>query len=275
MILNIWTILFNQSDDYSMDFGYQMEMAAILFMAVFLHEERRYLHLILSIICIAAGVLYGSRACIIGYAVFIIAYVIWRHKMTIRQFIILAIGATAVLLYLSRSAMMWIYRTFAAMGFRSRTLYLIASGDIMAADTARQDKIWPVLIEELQRISPFKIPGAYGGRYLLGSQWAYEHNIVLEMLLTFGIAIGSILLIWIIVSFLKVLVQEKSYAGLLTLAFGCFSICRLMLSNTFWQEAYFWAFIAMLVNCSGYAAARRRRQERKRPMKEHAAETAV
>ena len=263
LFLNIWTIAFNREDAYSMDFGYQMAMAAILFMAVFLYEKKKLLYLFLSGGSIAAGVVYGSRACVIGYAVFIAAYMIWQHRMTLRQFFLLFLGLLAVLVYNSRTIMMGIYNLLVSMGLNSRTLRLIAEGDIMAADTARQDSIWPDMIARLKSASVFKIRGAYGGRYLLDTKWAYEHNIILELFMTFGIVLGTLFLIWMIVRFLQALHYDKDHAGLLTLAFGCFSICRLMLSNTFWQEAYFWAFLAMLVNCAGMIRRRKRAEREK------------
>ena len=250
LFLNIGTLLFNRSDAYSMDFGYQMALAAMLFMAVYLHEKSKPHRLILSFCCIAAGVLYGSRACIIGYGLFIVLYFIWQRKMTARLFAVFALAAAALTAFFSQTVMMWIYRFFSGIGLNSRTLYLLAQGNILAADTARQDKIWPALFSILRRTPLFKAYGAYGGRYHLASNWAYEHNIVFEMLFTFGIILGSLILIVLIVTFVRVLIKDRSTTGLLTLVFGCFSLSRLFLSNTFWQEAYFWAFLAMLVNAS-------------------------
>lgn len=250
LFLNIWTIFFNRTDKYKMDFGYQMGMAATLFMAGFLHEKNKPHRLILSLGCIAAGVLYGSRACVIGYGVFILIYFIWSRKMTIRKTVVFAIAAAAVITFFSQTVLMWIYRFFNGLGLHSRTLYLLATNNIMGADTARQDKIWPVLIEELKNTSVFKAHGVYGGRYLLAPKWAYEHNIVFEMLLTFGVVLGCIIMIAILAAFIRVLVKDKSTAALLTMVFGSFSLSRLALSSTFWQEPYFWAFLAMIVNCS-------------------------
>jgi O-antigen ligase len=85
---------------------------------------------------------------------------------------------------------------------------------------------------------------------VLPSRWPYAHNFVLEILLTFGKALGGLFLIWMLVQFIKVIMYHKDENGLLTIAFGSFALCRLMFSSTFWQEPYFWAFLAMLVNCS-------------------------
>lgn len=250
--LNIWTMLSNRTEEYKMDFGYQMEIAAILFMSEYLYDSKskNIRKLVFSIVSIAAGVLYGSRACVLGYVVFIGLFYIWRGKLNTRQLFIIVLAILVAIAFSSSAIMKIAYNLFNSLGLHSRTLYYLAQGDILAVDTARQDLIWPVLIQELSENSVFKIRGAYGGRYLLKSRWTYEHNLILEILLSFGIVIGSVLIIWVLIKTIKVLRYDKSFSGLLLLVFGSFSICRLVFSSSFWYEPYFWAYLALLVNCS-------------------------
>ena len=249
LLFDIWSMFFNRTEEYKMGFGYQMEMAAILFLCMYFYEDRNRWKLILSLFCILAGVLYGSRACIIGYAVFVVLYFIWDTEFDARQFYVMALAILAILVSTSQPVMQMIYYFFSSLGLHSRTLYYVAGGDILAVDTARQDKIWPVLWENLKGLPFFKMLGAYGDRYLLQSKWPYAHNFVLEILLTFGKFLGGLFLIWMLVQFVKVILYHKDENGLLTIAFGSFALCRLMFSSSFWQEPYFWAFLAMLVNC--------------------------
>lgn len=237
--------------EYAMDFGYQMELAAILFLVQYLYEGgKKKGKLAFSGVAMLSGVLYGARASILGYLVFIFFYLIWKKKVTISRIAFLGLVIIGVLVYNSQVIMMSIYNWFASMGLRSRTLYLIASGDILASDHARQERIWPVLLKLLNESSLFKIYGAYGDRYYLQKYYPYAHNIVLEMLITFGKFFGGIILLIIIVQFIKTCERNKETGGILTLAFGCFSLCRLLVSSSFWIEPYFWAFLAMMVNCS-------------------------
>lgn len=155
--LNLGTFI-NRSSEYAMDFGYQMGMAAIIFIAQFLYEEKRSIgKLIFSVAAISLGIIYGARATILGYVVFIALFIIWQNKMTMKKGIILILGVISVILYESQTFMTWLYKYVSSLGLNSRTLYLIASGDVLAADTARQEKIWPVLNKILRESSLFKM----------------------------------------------------------------------------------------------------------------------
>ena len=248
-ILNIPTML-KGSYDYAMDFGYQMELAAILFLTQYLHENKKKGKLILSCFAMLFGVIYGARASILGFLLFIVCYLILNKNATVKKIIFLGVAFAGALVYNSQFIMMKIYNLFLSMGLDSRTLYLIATGDILASDSARQDKIWPVLIKLINNSSLFKMYGAFGDRYYLNSHYPYAHNLVLELLVTFGKFVGGILLILIAYHFIRTCIRNRGTGGILTLAFGCFCICRLMFSSSFWTEPYFWAFLAMMVNCS-------------------------
>lgn len=257
LLFDTWALM-NRTAEYSMTFGYQMEMAAIIFIMLFLRERKKRYYLFLSIITIALGVLYGSRGCIIGYVVFIVLYFIWDGHINFKKILLMILGVIAALIYSSETLMMLIYRFFNSLGFHSRTLYFIAAGDVLAVDQARQKYIWPELFEELKNMPLFKVYGAYGDRYLLSNRWVYAHNFVFEILLTFGFIIGGAILLWMLVQFIIVIRKNKDVDGLLAIVFGSFALCRLFFSSSFWMEPYFWAFIAMLINC----AAKRRKQKK-------------
>ncbi len=245
----IWKLFFNRSNEYEMVFGYQMELAAILFLASYLNERRRVFKLLLSVACIAIGVLYGSRGCIIGYVAFVALYLFWKNKMDWKQFLLVFAAFLGAVAFSSQRIMMLTYQLFASIGLKSRTLYYLAQGNILAVDTARQDRIWPVYIAKMRSMSIFSGLGAYGDRTLISTYYPYAHNFILEILLTFGVFPGGLFLLWMLFEFIKVIRYNKDACGLMTIIFGSFALCRLFVSATFWQETYFWVFLAMLVNC--------------------------
>lgn len=249
LFFDIWA-LNTETDEHRMTFGYQMEMAAIILMMQYLRERKKKGDLILSLFTILLGILYGSRAIIIGYVIFIVLYFFWNGHIDRRQGMIMALGVLAALAYSSQTVMTLIYNLFASHGINSRTLYYIAQGDILAVDQARQNIIWPTLIEKIKDMPLFKMYGAFGDRYFLASRWPYAHNIVLEMLLTFGWILGVLFIAWMVIQLIKVIRKNKDLNGLMTIAFGSFALCRLFFSSSFWMEPYFWGFIAMLVNCA-------------------------
>ena len=247
LFFDIWA-LYNRSAAYKMTFGYQMEMAAILFMMQFLRDKKKHC-LILSFFTIMLGVLYGSRACILGYVVFIAIYFMWKRRLNMRQLFIVILGIIAALAYSSLTVMRALYELFASLGFKSRTLYYIANGNILSGDQARQKFIWPKLMENLKQMPIFKMYGAFGDRTLLSVKWVYAHNFIFEILLTFGFIIGGTFLVWMIIRFILIIRKKKDLGGLMTIVFGSFALCRLFFSSSFWMEHYFWGFVAMLVNC--------------------------
>lgn len=268
LFFEIWVMFFARSEEYNLVFGYNLEMSAILFMAMYLSEKKNIHHLILSGAAIMAAVLYGARACIIGYVVFVAVYFIWKNRLDKKQIFLTVMGLIAAVSFLSPPIMGVVYSIFASMGLKSRTLYLLASGNIMAVDTSRQDKIWPILVKALQESSLFKMYGAFGDRVFLSMYYPYSHNLFLEILMTFGKVFGGAFIIWMFVQLIIVIRCNKDEYGLVTIILGCYSLCKLVFSNTFWQETYFWSFLAMLINC---ALQRRRVRNTKPPLSDAAA----
>lgn len=244
-IANIGTFI-NRNAEYDMAFGYQMSMAAIIFISQYFYRQKKIIYFIMSILSMGLGILYGSRACVIGYVVFITLFFIWERKITLKLFFFLLVGVIGVIILNSGTFLMIIYNFFSSIGLESRTLYLLVSESI-ALDVARTERIWPLLLEHIQNSGIFEPLGAFGDRYLLSGKYSYAHNIVLEVLVTFGNGVGTLFLSILFWAVVRVIRKENNVNGLLVLMFGSFSICRLMVSSSFWHEPYFWAFLAMLI----------------------------
>ena len=98
---------------------------------------------------------------------------------------------------------------------------------------------------------PFYGYGVYGERnivYNLGIRWGYSHNIFLELLVSFGWLIGSIIIIVMVIGIVHFFVKVKNkderllFVIFLTLSF------ELLLSNTLWLHVAPWALMALYVN---------------------------
>lgn len=252
LFLNIGSI-FTMDTSYSMGFGYHMEMTALIFLAEYVNiskehrQQKTIVSLVLSFTAIILGILFGSRACVVGYALFILVTLFFKGKPNLRQITLAGLLMVAILIITSKPIMTAVYNTVEGLGFNSRTLYYISRGDLMN-DQARQTKIWPMLGEVIHNSSLFKMHGAYADRYYLTGRFVYAHNIVFEIILTFGKFLGSIIILLMVWGTVQVWRKNKNITGVITILFGLYSIAKLWFSSSFWYEPYFWAFLAMLVN---------------------------
>lgn len=139
----------------------------------------------------------------------------------------------------------------------SRTMQLFVSGEI-GYDSSRSI-IYEYLIQSLER-DPISGIGMRGDRALLEglnlgeSNVAYAHNVFLEILLTFGMLIGSIIILFLMYLFIwKLLLKQMDckIKGLLLSLFTV-SFLQLMTSRTFLTETNFYILIFILVNISFY-----------------------
>ena len=136
---------------------------------------------------------------------------------------------------------------------KSRTLYFLATEgitDLSVSSLNGRSRLYSTLIDIIKNSGLFTMYGAYGDRVLLNGSYAYAHNLILEILITFGKFFGGIFIILYIFSFVKNILN-KHCAGIsgqmLLAAFVAFSVCRLFISSSFWYEPYFWGSIALMV----------------------------
>lgn len=243
----IWGF-FRREEIYNMGFGYRMEMAAILFILQYLYENKSRIYMFLSFFCLVLALLYGSRASLLGYALFLLVYFIWNRNLTRRTVYFWGLLLGAGLLVSSKAFLTWLYYFLKGRGFVSRTLFRTVVKGNIASSPSRTEIIWPTMIRALKKLPFYKMYGAFGDRTLLSTRYPYAHNFILEILLTFGKVLGGILLLWIFFSFVMIILKDKSELGLLVVIYGCYSLCRLFFSSSFWIEQYFWALLALFVN---------------------------
>lgn len=223
------------AEEYNMLFGYQIAFPAILFLMFYLNDRKKTGYLFISGLSIALGVFFGSRGCVLGYLCFIVFYMLAVEPGVSRYKIAtIVLGAIGGLICTSQSILTFIYNTALKLGIQSRTLLKLAEGEI--ADATGRDRIYDILIRGLQRQSIFKGYGAYGDRYLLNGDY-YSHNMFFEILVTFGVFWGILILSALAIFIVKIFLKYRKHPQFpLFLALISFSICRLLFSYSFWYE---------------------------------------
>ena len=243
-LLSFWQ--FRMQEDY-MSFGYEMALIAVVLLASYFTQKKK-LDLLLSVVSIIEGVIFGSRGCILGYLTFYIfaSFVIEKKAITWKKTVIIAGGFLTYILMSSNAFIAWLVTKLDSANLSSRSLQIFIAGDY-TKDSARSN-IWHECIQAIKNHSIFYGYGAYGDRYVLWNGRYYAHNIVLEVILTFGLLFG-IIAIGIFVYYLLHAYRKGEFLDKVFIsACACFALCRLFISSSFWYEKILFILIALCVN---------------------------
>ena len=237
---------------YSVTFGYEVLPFATIHLYAALTEHR----LIDIGTCAAMIVMIligGSRGPILFLGVFIVLYMMIYIQRSRRKFILIGavviFGVLLVLFY--RNLLEAAIAVTERFGFSSRFLTTMLDGTV--SDDNNRGKIWAAAIQMIKD-NPFGY-GAMGSRHRIERYIyaGYPHNVILEILIDFGVIFGGIILLAIGISCGMILFGRK-YRAWVPLALPFFSTtCSLMISMTYWSVPYFWASIAIIISAFQYS----------------------
>lgn len=188
-----------------MVFGMRVLTSAIL-LGYFYFEERKLIHLCAFIVAVALILLFGNRsALMIATLSLVIQYVFFEKKNKRALHLIqIIVAGVLILLLVSSNVLNLVIAEMDKMGVSSRTLKILLSGSEAITDNTGRSIIW-----ENCRVAIAKKPwtgyGIGGERnlFLLGSKYisrlggVYAHNFIYEILLDFGVIIGSSVLLFL------------------------------------------------------------------------------
>lgn len=234
---------------YDLTFGYTIIFPLFVFYIAFYREKRkiRRLYLAISIFCFILALLYGSRGAALLIMVFAIVFYIHRiqeaEKSKRPKMIVKLIVVSALFAAFGNDLLSLLRELLAALGLESRTLEVVAEGG--AANPNGRFYMWGLLLDAIKEGSIFGY-GAMGDRpFIFPFHYAaFSHNIIMEMIVSFGI-IGVIILLILIVQFFRMSFCCKDVI-LRDLFLVYFIIaCQLMTSMSFWYVAEFWVALAL------------------------------
>lgn len=135
-----------------------------------------------------------------------------------------------------------------SVGVSSRTLEMLASGELTSF--ASRDRIFQTSLE-IAKNNGNVISGLFADRYYLRNTlaWAaYPHNLILEILIDFGMLWGTVLIILLVFSIIKKFIKKtgdkRSCLGMII----ALTIVRLFVSSSFMIEGTFYLFIGLLLS---------------------------
>ncbi len=235
---------------YDMELGYRILFPAAIFGADgFLNN--RIKSIIFYAICTMIILLGGSRApflwaiCVIPVSLVFRYRGFSRRKKNIFWGVLVIVAIVFISTIINKEELLRIFSNMvSSLGIQSRTMDSLVSGSFSSANG--RDKIYQIAVDLIKSGGPMGY-GFYGDRPHIGPRfrWGYCHNIALEILVQFGYILGVMLLLILIYNIVKFFIRCNSKNSQIIFVTIFISTLRLLVSNSFWYEPWFWALIAM------------------------------
>lgn len=258
MIVGSWEYYYVLEDtrssamNYNMSFGYEMSFVTIVFLGLAIHSNKRHFW-VMGIIAGLMSFIFGSRGVVLPIGGFITLYLLmkaWRNrsKLKFKKWhgilgLILLVGLVIVLANIDLESITQWQSGGIRTGIRNIDMLLSSN---FAFDSGRLR-----LTQASASAISDKFPlgyGVFGDRPFLGTfnPWGYAHNIIVEMVVGFGI-FGIAFLLLLAYLTIKYLFSKKyEKYSILVLIFIAMN-AKLIISDSFWYYDYFWALIGLYI----------------------------
>lgn len=237
---------FRSPGTYSMSFSYSL-LYPLLFHLDAYFNKRKIIYLFLSLYQMTLILLYGSRGAVLCFSVFIIIKIVFAIKSTLKKAALIGFGGILVAFFYMNFEVVGnsVLRFLAQNGYYSRTLNRFFYGSIM--QSSGRDRIWANTMEMITE-KPWIGWGVGGDAVYFGG--TYPHNIFLEILLNFGIIIGGIICVVIIMYVIHLIFLKESIDKNLLFIYFCAGFLPLLLSSTYLKDYEFFIFMFLCVQAS-------------------------
>lgn len=195
----------------------------------------------------------GGRQSFVGFfvAFLVVYYCIKLHDIPLHKimlYLLLSIIGVFVLYILLPFFIDILGDILKSIGMESRTLEMLTSDELFSTST--RDYIYESSLYYIKS-NLFDIKGLFADRYFLrlSDDWiAYSHNMILEIILDFGVIIGGFITLIIFFQYFKQIrkakIEKRSVIGVL----ATIVIIRLMVSSSFMIEGLFYTVLGLLFN---------------------------
>lgn len=212
---------------YNMAFSFACVLPFVAF-----YSHRKYYDRIVCIVLFILVIAIGARGAALCMASYVV-YDLFQYKSKWRFLLLAVIVAFIVLLPLLNS---WLY----SIGISSRTLDMLLSGEI-TSDSGRSD-IRRYYINKLIE-HPFLGIGLFGDRLL--DDVSYCHNILLEIILDFGIPFGGLLLFIGLIKLISIYYHSDSDKRNILIGYFCALVLPFMTSSSYLINSNFSIFLGL------------------------------
>lgn len=213
-------------------------------------------HRVSDVIWILIGFLLlmaGGRQSFVAFfiSMVVIIYCVKLHNLSIGKklmYACIAILGILILVVITPYIILLLGEVLEILGMESRTMEMLFGNELFSTST--RDYIYELSIYYIKN-NLYNIQGLFADRYLLRltDEWmAYPHNLILELMIDFGVVIGALLSIIIFIQYaiqiIKSNLEKRTVIGIL----ATIVIIRLMVSSSYMIEGLFYTVVGLLLN---------------------------
>lgn len=242
-----FTSLYMEEVNY-MRFGYAI-LPSVIFSFLFLFRETKFkkINIVLFLLSLTELLIFGARGAMLTFLLFAFIYLIFISDISkkSKSFICLFI----VLVFISlKFVFEYLIEKLTDFGLYSYALtkYLnIFNGDSLASTSSGRDDIYQLAIN---RIEESVWIGSPLNTCYIDTGSTYYHNVVLDVLVNFGIIGFLFFLFFLFYNIFKVIRSDDKKRKIVFFVLIMVSMGRLFVSSSFWQRPEFWMFVGYCVN---------------------------
>lgn len=231
---------------YSMPLSYYMLLPSVVYINEFL-DSFNIKSIFIALVSLLIILALGSRGPIMCVGVFVILKVInirkkINYKVLSIFFIIIAFIFIGIFYF--NVILENLYNLLLEFGIRSRSIELFLTDDIYLSG---RENIYGDVIQGIKSNLIFGI-GLLGDRTVTGGR--YTHNIIIEIVANFGIIIGGVLvLLLVIVSCKTLFSKNKKLSSFIAMWFSI-GVVHLMVSSTYLTDYKFWIYLGLALKAT-------------------------
>lgn len=255
----IYIILMQDNKTLLFENGLALQLVLIIFLPInltYAFTEKKTLNIIFTIIETLVICCFSSRTIIATTFALIlllttIHYIKWlksiqdgKKKRIILVLTLVLISLIFIMLINIQGISTSIYNFLQDKGIYIRSLRLLSEGKYFSYSSGRTDTVYPEMMKKISD-SPILGHGIGMDRIIDGDNTYYAHNIVLEIYVSYGIIIGSAIILGIITIIAKAL---KSEYRLFVIDFMFSGLIIMMLTTSYTIYRGFWLMLGVLIN---------------------------
>jgi O-antigen ligase len=250
-----------EEESYSQYYGYIALPAAIISVSVFF-EKFKFPHLLNLILCLLVIIFSGARGPFVCLGLFIGIKFLLNTGISLKKritLIIIACMLLTIILFFLKDILFYLSEVGANKGFSLRLVSRLADKSLFADEGRDMLRKYSV---QLLLDNPFFGVGIYNDRIILANEMGanagetsgfYPHNIFLEVLLHFGLIIGSLMILWFLwIVFKAIFKSKKKDAKDVILVFLGFGFFPLLFSESYLRTGLFFLFLGLCINVLKY-----------------------